>query len=141
MNKDSSDKLYEKSKFKYREGFYGFECGDGWYFLLYDLICKLNWALGRWKEVEEIRDNLIKTGRDIPVWIHEYFTNHPIDPMKNFEVAQVKSKFGGLRFYVGNSGDVAVDSFINGAVSMAERYSNTICERCGLNVCEHKERQ
>ena len=141
MNKDSSDKLYEKSKFKYREGFYGFECGDGWYFLLYDLICMLNWALGRYQEVEKIRDNFITTGRDIPIWILEYFAKHPIDPMKSFSVHQVKSKFGSLRFYVGSSKDEEIDNFINGAVSMAERFSNTVCERCGQIACEHKEKE
>lgn len=40
--------------------------------------------------------------------------------------AQVKEKFGGLRFYYTGG-----DSFVEGAVIMAELYSYHVCELCG----------
>jgi hypothetical protein len=41
-------------------------------------------------------------------------------------VTQVKEKFGGLRFYYTGGND-----FISGAVMLAEKMSEHICEECG----------
>ena len=54
-----------------------------------------------------------------------------LDP--NYEVLQIKEKFGGLRYYVTISGDVdnADNSIIQGIIDMAEQLSFLICEECG----------
>ncbi len=46
--------------------------------------------------------------------------------IKNFEVVQVKEKFGGLRFYV----DYGTDA-IHKRIQLAETISYTVCEGCG----------
>jgi len=45
---------------------------------------------------------------------------------KNTKVAQVKTKFGGLRFYI--HGD---DDYLRGAIKMAEIQCSRICPYCG----------
>ncbi len=51
------------------------------------------------------------------------------------EAAQVKEKFGGLRFYTTGTNDRQ-----NGMIDFAERLSLTICESCGTteNVRQNK---
>ena len=46
---------------------------------------------------------------------------------KHVKVAQVKSKFGGLRFYI--EGDT--DDYLRGAIKMAEIQCSKICAHCG----------
>ena len=41
-------------------------------------------------------------------------------------VAQIKEKFGGLRFYYDGG-----DDYIEGLVAMAEDWANRTCEKCG----------
>lgn len=56
-----------------------------------------------------------------------------IDPLiemcarKGNEIAQIKEKFGGLRFYVGGY----VDDELNAAILQAEAASFKMCEVCG----------
>lgn len=71
---------------------FGFECGDGWRDLLWDLCCDIQ----------------------------------NLNPPPDFEVTQVKEKFGGLRFYI--SGGTCE---INDRISRAENASYDVCERCG----------
>ena len=66
---------------------FGFECGDGWFDLIYELS----------KQLE----------------------GHTV-------AAQVKEKFGGLRFYITTATDE-----IHEIIDKAEQDSYTICERCG----------
>jgi len=47
-------------------------------------------------------------------------------PAPDFEVAQVKEKFGGLRFYAHGGSDK-----INAIITFAENLSYKICETCG----------
>ena len=55
-----------------------------------------------------------------------------IDPLieqanrEGAKIAQIKEKFGGLRFYVSNA-----SAKLNSMIDMAERQSFHICERCG----------
>jgi hypothetical protein len=44
-----------------------------------------------------------------------------------YKVAQVKSKFGGLRFYL----DCEDDQYLYGAIAMAESECMKICTHCG----------
>ena len=64
---------------------FGFECGDGWYNMLYNLLTKI--------------ENHLKT--------------LPKEDVDAFCVQQVKEKFGTLRFYC--SGDGEVDRLVNEA--------------------------
>lgn len=52
----------------------------------------------------------------------------------NIEVAQVKEKFGGLRFYIGS-----VDSRLNDLIRAAEAASYKVCEMCGFSGGEWKD--
>jgi hypothetical protein len=79
---------------------FGFECGDGWFELIYNLC----------ERIEQI--------------------GYPID----FEVVQVKEKFGGLRFYVHNGTDE-----IYKLISEAEAISYKTCEQCGAPASETQD--
>lgn len=84
---------------------FGFECGDGWFDLLKDLITGI-------KEIcESPQFNLPLNIDDQPLEI---------------KVDQVKEKYGTLRFYY-NSCNAFIDKLIN----EAEDASETICEDCG----------
>lgn len=78
---------------------WGFDCGDGWYDLI-DVLCA---------HLQAMTDN-----------------NPNNDRFPQIVAAQVKEKFGGLRFYVSASSD-----YQDGAISMAESMSYHICEVCG----------
>ena len=57
--------------------------------------------------------------------IHEEPRKIPAD-VEYVKVAQIKEKFGGLRFYVDGG-----DEFVRGAIWLAESLSMKICEECG----------
>jgi hypothetical protein len=83
---------------------WGFECGDGWYDLIYTL-CK-----------------------DIQHHINNKLKNLSKKEQENIRVVadQVKEKYGGLRFYYSGG-----DEYIGGMVDFAESMSYNICEDCG----------
>jgi len=83
---------------------FGFECGDGWYDLI-DALCK---------KIQNYID-----------WERKYPPPHD-EKIEQVVAAQVKEKFGGLRFYFDGGNDV-----IRGMVMMAEEMSYSICEECG----------
>lgn len=62
---------------------FGFECGDGWYNLLFNLLTD----------------------------IENYFKTQPRDVVDSFSVQQIKEKFGTLRFYY--SGDSEIEKFVS----------------------------
>lgn len=78
---------------------WGFDCGDGWYDLI-DVLCA---------HLQAMTDN-----------------NPNNDRFPQIVAAQVKEKFGGLRFYVSASSD-----YHDGLIGMAESMSYRICEVCG----------
>lgn len=85
---------------------WGFCCGDGWFGLIFDLS----------KQIQDILDKI--GGRY----------------KEEFAVAQVKQKFGGLRFYIeGTPIDDKRHDEITGLIQLAERRSFEICEECGEN--------
>lgn len=69
---------------------FGFECGDGWYDLLYELFEK----------------------------IETHFKTQPPEVVDAFSVQQIKEKYGTLRFYC--SGDDVVEGFIREAEDKSE---------------------
>jgi hypothetical protein len=79
---------------------FGFECGDGWYKILEQLISHI-----------------------------DHYLNHKYKgEQTDFEIVQIKEKFGGLRFYVHNADDV-----IHELIRFTENLSYRTCEYCGSN--------
>ena len=94
-------KRMEDSYPKMFEGKYGgFAVGKGWYPILERLCSNIQHHID-WKE---------KQGNPIP----------------QVTVAQIKEKFGGLRFYYDGG-----DDEISGMVRMAESWADIACEECG----------
>ena len=77
---------------------WGICCGDGWYWLI-DMLCGC---------------------------IQDYIDNNKHLKIPQAEAAQVKEKFGGLRFYIDRG-----DETIRGFIWLAEYISYHICEKCG----------
>ncbi len=97
----------------------GFAVGKGWYPIL-ETLCA---------NIQSHIDWRVKQGQDIA----------------QVEVAQIKEKFGGLRFYYSGG-----DDEISGMVRMAEAWADIACEECGAagkrrsggwirTLCDHHE--
>ena len=108
MKKELDDKLCAKYPkiFANRHGdmretlmCWGFDCGDGWYWLIDKLCSNLQWDTD-------------KNNRD---------GKYP-----QVVAAQVKEKFGGLRFYVESA-----SSEQHAVIGFAESLSYYVCESCG----------
>lgn len=122
---------------------FGFECGDGWYMLLDELMANIQNRIenvNRWRKrgkhkykfLEKWSYNLRirsaqkqKMRKKLGEWIEK---NSPkiYEPPLTIQIDQIKEKFGGLRFYFTGG-----DDYIDGLVSMAENLSYHICEICG----------
>jgi hypothetical protein len=76
----------------------GFQCGDGWFGILWSLCARL--------------DHLMETEGGVG--------------SEQFEVLEVKEKFGGLRFYVNHLSEA-----IDAAIEAAKLESLGTCELCG----------
>ena len=63
---------------------------------------------------------------------NELMSDEAFDEIHQVRVAQVKEKFGGLRFYVDNA-----DDYVRGAIEMAEMMSLRTCEVCGNRGRKH----
>jgi hypothetical protein len=87
---------------------WGFECGDGWYYLL-DHLC-LN-----------IQHYVDSNNRNFEKGYTQY------KQVTQVVAVQVKEKFGSLRFYVDGG-----DDYTRGMISLAESLSATMCEGCGI---------
>ena len=114
---------------------WGFACGDGWYPLI-DTLC---WII--MSEVRGLQDQIaicrsLLANRDtLTVSENAYFTPERLAQLEGRldeallaipVAAQVKEKFGGLRFYV-DGGTPKHHAYI----SFAEVMSHRICEDCG----------
>lgn len=80
--------------------------------------CDMGW--------DSILDNLCGS-------IQEYVKSNPM--VKDFDITQVKEKFGTLRFYTNYS-----DDYIDGMIHFAEFLSSKTCETCGVTSCVKLER-
>ena len=78
----------------------GFACGEGW-----------------WPILEKLCSNIQN---------HIDWKNKQSEIVPQVTVAQIKEKFGGLRFYYDGG-----DEHINGMVRMAEAWAEASCEECG----------
>lgn len=85
----------------------GFECSDGWFDIIDTLCTHIQ---------QHMHHHRAK----------KHMTPEEFDEKVQVRAAQVKEKFGGLRFYVDNS-----DEYVRGLISMAEAFSYKTCEVCG----------
>ena len=85
---------------------WGFDCGDGWFNILDQLMGNIQHHID-WKQEQKEKYNR-----------GEGCTQVTLD--------QVKEKFGTLRFYYTGG-----DNVIDGMVRMAESMSGVTCEQCG----------
>jgi len=125
MDKELQDKLYKNYPkiFKQKDlpstetcMCWGITCGDGWYNIL-DSLC----------QTIKNRVNSVNNRIDLEIQ-NKKPTLVPFNTQKKMycEAAQVKEKYGSLRFYI-DGGDV----YIRGAIAMAESLSKVVCELCG----------
>ena len=84
--------------------------GDGWYNII-DSACKIIQHHVDWKRKVEPFASM---------------TDEEFDEIHQPVAAQVKEKFGGLRFYVDNA-----DDYTTGVIALAESMSYKTCETCG----------
>lgn len=104
--------------FKHRNGTiqetcmaWGFAHGDGWFDII-DTLCGIIQHHANIKRKQEPYASL---------------TEEEFDEIHQPVAAQVKEKFGGLRFYCDNT-----DEYIQGAITLAESMSYRTCEVCGV---------
>lgn len=109
----------KKMETKYPEMFSqpygGFAVGAGWWPILESLCGQID-SYTKWRN--NTREALLKDnpyGHKIP---------KAVEPVK---VAQIKEKFGGLRFYYDGG-----DEHISGMVRIAESWAGSSCEECGI---------
>jgi hypothetical protein len=99
----------------------GFACGEGWWPILETLCSNIQHHID-WKNKES-------------------------EVVTQVTVAQIKEKFGGLRFYYDGG-----DEQIRGMVQMAEAWADASCETCGApgkrreggwikTLCDHHEEE
>jgi hypothetical protein len=157
MSPELEDKLLKKYPriFPTNGGINAIQCGDGWYEIL-DALCNSiqeHIKISRNMRAKDLRFNRAiragKAGDTRP--LEKYFDfgqgSYKVDPkvadrvdsvilngsdikpataVPQIVATQVKSKFGSLRFY-----HTGGDGFTQGAISLAERFSRKVCERCG----------
>jgi hypothetical protein len=103
----------------FAESYGGFACGEGWWSII-ELLCS-------------------------NIQHHIDWKNKQLEVVPQVTVAQIKEKFGGLRFYY-NGGD----DEIRGMVRIAEAWASRSCEECGApgksrqggwikTLCDHHE--
>ena len=90
----------------------GFAIGKGWWVIVDKLMGQIQWHI----------DNSIKGNK----WDLENDKTDVRPIIPQVTVAQIKEKFGGLRFYYDGG-----DEYIHGLVSMAESWADIACEECG----------
>lgn len=99
-------KMEEAHPVMFENPYGGFAVGSGWWPIL-EVLCRQIQHHVDWKQEQKE-----KYGRG--------------DGCPNVTVAQIKEKFGGLRFYYDGGDDV-----VDGMVRMAESWAAHTCEECG----------
>lgn len=92
----------------------GFAIGEGWRPIIKDLCYLIQNHINGIKSRRNYLLEKNPDGENIP------------DPVPQVVVAQIKEKFGGLRFYYDGG-----DEYISGLVAMAEQWASRTCEECG----------
>jgi hypothetical protein len=119
---------------------FGFECGDGWYMLLDELMGDIKNHIKNYNRNADIKPRNEFLGNFV-YWFRFKVNYKSIwkkladkiweglskgRPHMYFQIDQIKEKFGGLRFYYSGG-----DDYIDGMTSLAESLSYRICEYCG----------
>jgi hypothetical protein len=109
MNRDMEEydafekRMKEKYPKMFSQPYGGFCVGEGWWPILENLCSNIQSHIDWWNKNHE---------------------KHPV--VEQVVVAQIKEKFGGLRFYYDGG-----DDQIRGMVRMAESWADHSCEECG----------
>lgn len=125
----------------------GFAIGEGWFPIIQSLCANINSHV-TWSRQQRARDHLrnraykkgreavlayLTRGKNPSMWDEEradqIMEDGLIEPRaktRRVYVAQIKEKFGGLRFYYDGGDDV-----VSGMVRMAESWADKTCESCG----------
>lgn len=103
-----SKRMHEQFPLMFAGRYGGFATGSGW-----------------WPMIETLCTN-IQSHIDWNNNMAEKYPDMKYKSIKQVQVAQIKEKFGTLRFYYDGGNDI-----IAGMVSMAESLSGQICEECG----------
>jgi hypothetical protein len=120
---------------------WGFECGDGWYGIIRFLCRQLMRDYNRAKQAyDHCKVMLEKEDKSQwREWHHRTYTQEELAKRKEKldscvipVAAQVKEKFGGLRFYLDRATDAQYD-----LVSMIGNLSYSVCEECGTTLDVH----
>jgi hypothetical protein len=102
-------RMHEEYPKMFSKPYGGFAIGEGW-----------------WPIVDKLCER-IQTHID---WNNHNAAKYPEDkhytPIEQVVVAQIKEKFGGLRFYYDGG-----DNYVRGLVEMAEAWAGRTCEVCG----------
>ena len=127
-----SDRYEEFSKYMeetypkmFSKPYGGFAVGEGWWPVIKNLCAQIQYHID-WKQEQKE-----KYGRG--------------EGCEQVVVAQIKEKFGGLRFYYDGGDDT-----VRGMVCLAEAWANHSCEECGApgtrrsggwvrTLCDHHE--
>ena len=96
-------RMEEKYPAMFSQPYGGFAVGEGWWPIIESLCANIQSHTDWWNKNRETR----------PV-------------VEQVVVAQIKEKFGGLRFYYEGG-----DDKIQGMVRMAEAWADAVCEDCG----------
>jgi len=128
---------------------FGIECGDGWYFLIDNLMSTIQnhidginsqtqfkskfwrWFF-RFSGIVDKNICRFKWSRKLYIRFRSKMNEkleRELVPQISVDVMQIKEKFSGLRFYI-NGGDDA----IYGMISLAENMSYGICESCSSTI-------
>jgi hypothetical protein len=99
---------------------WGIDCGDGWWWLIYNLCDSIQRYLDSKNDGIRIRNKARQKGK-------EYLKGTKPEEEWQVETVQIKEKFGGLRFYIDGGDDT-----IYGMIDFAEHLSYKICENCGV---------
>lgn len=116
MEKYDSFEQQMKLKFPkmFSQPFGGFAVGEGWWHIIETLCANIQ---GHIDSTNRHRQYLLENNPG---------SRHIPDVVPQVIVAQIKEKFGGLRFYYDGG-----DSYVNGLVNMAESWAGCSCEVCG----------
>jgi len=125
MNAKNAKKLFDKFDYMFLDRTldpsktsmcWGFQCGDGWFGLLFDLCLKIDTYLNKHSKIKE-----------------------------RFKVNQVKEKFGSLRFYVYPCDDTLTDIIVEaedlsaitcevcgklGKIHSVRGWKSCLCNKC-----------
>lgn len=107
-------RMHEKYPEMFSRPYGGFAIGAGWWPII-EALCSQIDAYTKWRN--STREALLKDNPHkikIPQSVSQVY------------VAQIKEKFGGLRFYYDGG-----DEHIAGMVRMAEMWAGRHCEKCG----------